>query len=60
MGTLPNMENSSSSEEHAHDCAKRLSALERRLDEVERRQRNDRIAQWIRTGVSSIFSGLLS
>ncbi|MFI1763187.1 hypothetical protein ACH41H_14230 [Streptomyces sp. NPDC020800] len=59
MDTLPNVEHSSSSEEHEGHCAQRLSALERRMDELERRQRNDRIAQWIRAGFS-VLPGLWS
>ncbi|MFF9085300.1 hypothetical protein ACF1BE_02535 [Streptomyces sp. NPDC014991] len=59
MPTSPHVENSSSSEEHAGDCAQRLSVLERRLDELERRRRNDRIVYWIRAGVSCVLPGLL-
>lgn len=55
MTTVPNIDRSSPAEEPDPDCARRLSALENRVDDLERRQRRDRIVQWARAGVSSLF-----
>ncbi|GHG92011.1 hypothetical protein [Streptomyces lanatus] len=58
MTTCPTVDHSSPSEEPEGGCAQRLTALENRVGELERRQRRDRIVQWVRAGVTSVFHGL--